>query len=201
MPAPPAPGIITLDAIWTQANEPVENTYHYRFGGTIDIALLNAIAETYEDWVQANQFLFSSDCAWIKAYVADLTSTSSASVEYNPGAPIDGTDPGAALPNNVTWALKRLTAKKGRANRGRIYWIGMTAADLDPSSQQITAARATLRVTAGLALMAAQLTDNGVQEVVYHKAAGTGTDVVSYGYSDLFLDSQRRRLPGHNRHH
>lgn len=201
MPTPAAPGIVALNAIWSLANENVENTFHYRVAGSITTAVLTAMAQTYDNWVTAHAILFPTDAAFIKAYVEDLSSSAAPSIEWNPPAPIDGTDSGEALPNNVTWAVKRLTGLRGRANRGRIYWIGITAASLDPTSQQITVARANVRVTACEALMASQLSDNSAQEVILHRALGTGTDVTAYAYADLFLDSQRRRLPGHNRHH
>lgn len=201
MTTPDAPGIVALNAIWQCASENVENTYHYHVAGTIDIAKLTAMAVTYKNWVAANVVLWSTQSGFIKAYLEDLSSSSAASLEYNPPTVVDGTDAGNILPNNVTWAVKRMTGLRGRANRGRIYWIGLTDASTDPSGQQITKPRADVRVTAAAALMASQFTDNGAQEVIYHKSHGTGTNVSGYSYSDLFLDSQRRRLPGHNIHH
>lgn len=201
MTAPAAPGIVALNAIWQSANENVENTYHYHVAGTIDTALLTAMATTYENWATANVALFSTQAGLIKIYLEDLTSTNSASLEYNPPAVVDGTDAGAILPNNVSFSIKRMTGLRGRANRGRIYWISLTEGSLDPSGQQITKARADVRVTACNSLLANQLADNAATEVIYHKALGTGTTVTAYTYADLFLDSQRRRLPMHNRHH
>lgn len=197
----PAPGIVILDAIWGTGEQLVENTYAYRVTGTIDNAKLTAMAVTYQTWAAANTSLFSDQYALEKIYVRDMTTQGSHSVEYNPTSVIDGTDSSAVLPNNVSWALKRFTGLAGRANRGRIYWIGLTMGDLDATNQAITKARANLRITAALALMSSQSTSNGAVEVIYHRKLGTGTDVFSYAYSDLFLDSQRRRLPGHNIHH
>jgi hypothetical protein len=45
------------------------------------------------------------------------------------------------------------------------------------------------------------LSDNGLTEVIYHRALGTGTPILGYLYSDLTIDAMRRRLPDHNRHH
>lgn len=200
MTTPAAPSIVALNAIWQSANENVENTYHYHVAGTIDTAKLTAMANTYKDWVAAHVILFATQAAFIKVYLEDLTSSSSASLEYNPPAVIDGTDDGNILPNNVSFSIKRMTGLRGRANRGRIYWIALTEASLDSSGQQITKPRADVRVTACNDLLAAQFSANAAQEVIYHKALGTGTAVTSYTYADLFLDSQRRRLPMHNRH-
>jgi hypothetical protein len=50
-------------------------------------------------------------------------------------------------------------------------------------------------------LRLAQLSDNGATEVILHRADGTHTPVTQYVCSDFVIDSQRRRLPAHNRHH
>jgi hypothetical protein len=200
MPAPPAPGIVALDAIWEVEGQVMENTFNYSVTGTIDLAKLNAMAQTYATWAAAHNNLFSSVSELVKIYVADLTSSTSDSVEYNVSPVVDGLNVSGNLPNNVTFSLKRMTGQKGRSKRGRIYLIGLSENLLSSSRQEMLGSQAGNYVTNYGTLLAAQETDNGAQEVVYHKALGTGTAVIGYGYADLFLDSQRRRLPGHNRH-
>lgn len=197
----PAPGIVALSAIFIAQTEPCENTFHYRVGGTIDIAKLTEIADTYIAWLQSDLSNWANDVRLQKVYVRDLTTQHSAVTEVNPVGSTVGTDASGPLPNNVSWALARRTGKSGRAFRGRVYLIGMTIGDLDTGAQTITPARANARVAFYDGLITAQQSDNAATEVILHRALGTGTDVIGYGYSDLYLDSQRRRLPGHNRHH
>lgn len=201
MPAPPAPGIVALEAIYVMSSQNVENVFHYHLGSTIDVAKLNAMCATYAGWATAHVGAISPATQLVKLQARDLTSVAGASVIYNVSPPIVGTSAGNPVPNNVTWSLKKVSGLRGRANRGRVYLVGMTTADLFADEQQVTSAFANANVANYLELMTDQITSNGAQEVIYHKATGLGTPVVSYAYADLYLDSQRRRLPGHNRHH
>jgi hypothetical protein len=201
MTTPVAPGIVAIETVWEQENQPVENTFHYHVTGTIDATVLQNIAQTYATWANTNKAHFNAACQLVKITGRDLSSANGASLIYNVSPPIIGTNAGTPLPNNVTFALKRETGLRGRANRGRVYFIGLTAGDLQSDQQQIVSGSATTWATMFTTLMTSQFTANGAQEVIYHKALGTGTPVIGYAYADLFVDSQRRRLPGHNRHH
>lgn len=200
MPFVPAPGIVTLDAIWQQANEIVENTFAYHLAGAITAANLTAMAAAYAAWVSGHTNFFATDCQLNKIYLRDMTSVNAQTLEYNVVPPIVGTAGGSSMPNNVTFALKRQTGLAGRRMRGRVYIIGLTDTMLDSSRQQLTSTWGGNLNTAYNALMAAMLAGPAATEVVYHRALGTGTNVAGYVFSDLYLDSQRRRLPGHNRH-
>lgn len=196
----PAPGIIQLNAIFQQAGQSTENTFHYHTGATIDRALLQAMATTYLMWFTANAGLFSNAVALTLIYLRDLTTQESQTFDFVPHTTADGTRTSPMLPNNVTLAIKRETGLAGRSRRGRIYWPGITE-DMQSSSNEIlTGTAATLAVQLNT-LLSSQLSDNSVTEVIYHRKVGTGTPVVGYTITDLNLDSQRRRLPGHNRHH
>lgn len=201
MASVPAPGIIAVEAIWSVENEMCENTFHYHFGGTIDVALLQLIMTTYQTWAAAHLGLWTTVTELVKMQARDLTSTSGASVIDNLTTPVIGTDASTVMPNNVSFALKRQSGIRGRANRGRLFMLGMGQDNLDASQQSLTGAAAANYVTTYTDLLLAQLADSGVTEVILHRALGTSTPVIGYAYSDLFVDSQRRRLPGHNRHH
>lgn len=201
MPLVPVANVAALDVIWIQANQPVENTFHYQFAAPPTEAELRAIQDTYSSWAGAHSSLFSNNCQLVKMQSRDLTSSGGLSVEGNVIPPVAGTNASGQMPNNVTWALKRQTGFQGRAMRGRIFIIGIAHNMLDAGFQEIEPASAASLVAAYDTLMNSQFTDNGADEVIVHKALGTKTHVTGYAFSDLFLDSQRRRLPGHNRHH
>lgn len=201
MPAVIAPGIVLMAPIWQQEGQIVENTFHYKLAGAIDRAKLTAMANVYANWASTNASAFHAACILNKIYLLDLTSSTSASLEFNVVPAVNGTNPGGALPNNVTFALKRETGLRGRANRGRIYLIGLSQGDMNTGSQEIKPASANGQVSIYNALMAAMLAGPAATEVVLHRATGLGTNVIGYTYADLAFDSQRRRLEFHNRHH
>lgn len=200
MPFVPAPGIVQMNAIMTLSDEKVENTFHYRVAGTITRTVLHNMAQTYVTWFAAHASLFSNTTGLILIYLRDLSSASGFTLDFTPATTTDGSRTSTALPNNATIAVKRETGLAGRKNRGRVYWVGLTQDMLSNPNQIILGTGAAL-ATALDALRTQELSDNGATEVILHRALGTGTDVAGYVLSDQTIDSQRRRLPGHNRHH
>lgn len=199
MPFVPAPGIITMATIMTWNGERVENTFNYHSAGTINSTLLQAMAQTYVNWFTAHESDFSNTVGLELIYLRDLTSQTSTTFEFIPPTSTDGTRTSPTLPNNCTLAIKRQTGLAGRQNRGRVFHVGLTE-DLLSGVNTVAQSQAALLATHYSSLLASQLTDNAVTEVIYHRKLGTGTTVLGYVCSDFVLDSQRRRLPGHNRH-
>lgn len=197
----PSPNVCRIDAIAESQGQLMENTFHYRLAAPATIDELTAICNTYIAWFNAHLGSFSDTLALVKMEGRDLTTESGARITVNVPEGTAGTDASGALPNNVTWAVKRQSGLAGRKNRGRIFWMGLTHDALAPDIQSITPAQASARAAMMDGLQTAQLSDNAATEVILHRSDGTHVDVLNYAYADLFLDSQRRRLPGHNRHH
>lgn len=195
-----APNIVHLAAVYTLQGQRCENTWHYLVTAAKDRAKLQAMATTHLNWFVAHVGLYSNALGLELIYVRDLSSQSGQTLDFVPTSTTDGTRAAELLPNNVTLAIKRETGLAGRKNRGRIYWPGINSDEVTGTNTIIGGTGAAL-ATALNTLLLAQFTDNGAVEVVYHRATGTGTPVVGYTLADFFLDSQRRRLPGHNRHH
>lgn len=196
----PAPGICEVDIIWNQAGQHTQNTFHYRKAATGPsdlIALCNtALADIAAHWTG----LLSTHVSVVEAYARDLSSQNSWTVTQVPTAPIVGTDATELHPNNVSFAVKRQTGLAGRKMRGRVYWPGIPDDFLTETNTMDTVKAGDLTIVL-TGLMTQQVTDNAAQEVILHKATGIGTNVIGYVTSDFTLDSQRRRLPGHNIHH
>lgn len=196
----PAPNIIHLAAIFSLAGERIENTFHYHVTATINRALLSAIAQSYLDWFAAHTGLFSNQLALELLYVRDLSVVAGQTLDFVPLTTQHGTNSNRLFPNSVTLAIKRESGLAGRKNRGRIYWPGITV-DICDSDNTIAPSEGALRADRLNTLLAAQLSANAATEVILHRALGTGTNVLGYTVTDFNLDNQRRRLPGHNRHH
>lgn len=196
----PAPGVVSLDAIWVMDQQSMENTFHYHIGVAATSAILQGICNTYITWASANSALWTTAATFVKCYARDLTTQTGLVEEVVPPGPgIHGTDAASPLPNNVSFALTRRSGHAGRANRGRVFAFGITSAQMN-GENSLAASRAGTYRSLYDGLMAAQLSDNNATEVILHRKLGTFIEVEQYGFSDLFVDSQRRRLPGHNRH-
>lgn len=148
----------------------------------------------------------------------DLTTQNSHSVTVASDETTNtGTQTGAPLANGLSFSLTARTGLSGRNYRGRTFLIGLTEDNVNTSDRnQITSGATTGLLDSFNSLVTAvPAAVSGCDLVVASKyyqpggkgtpsvprAAGVMTAVVSYGYHDLFLDYQRRRSPGHNRHH
>jgi hypothetical protein len=146
--------------------------------------------------------------------VRDYTTISSPVVTYNTGLPIAGTgDPTHALPMGVAFALTLRTGLAGRSNRGRTFLMGLTTDFL--ASEHLNTVSATFAADFVLAydslipaIVAGDATESLVvvsrhwnagvpRGAMVSRAAGITTPVLSFGYSNLLLDFQRSRAPGH----
>jgi hypothetical protein len=119
-------------------------------------------------------------------------------------APVNaaGTLAGQAFPSTgQTFAIKFGTGIAGRSYRGRMYWPLLSNDAV--ANGNVNQASAVAMVGAVDDFFAQIKTDMDADHVVVSyqgdcewRAAGIPTPVTSYTYSDLHLDSQRRRLPG-----
>lgn len=125
-----------------------------------------------------------------------------------PKTPTPGTHAfsGAAMPTQNSLAIKRETGAVGRSYRGRVYWPIWNGAML-ASQDAVSAAVATGAANALAAFQAA--VEGGTYPctmvLVSFQTAGApnnpgiATPVTGWSYTDLNIDSQRRRLVGRGR--
>lgn len=208
----PCPGILQLDARYLWQGERCENSYHVDNGSgahwsqadmlTITTALGGWDLAHLVSGVSANRILTS-------IHARDLTDANSAERDDTYAQP--GTATGTDLPNNVTIAIKWATGKAGRSFRGRTYHLGMLENQV--ANNRIVSAEFTFLTNAYLALISAiSGTGKGTLVVLSRfsgvdsngkpipRSAGLSTPITSVALADDTVDSQRRRLPGHNRH-
>lgn len=106
-----------------------------------------------------------------------------------------------AMPGNVTVSVKKGSGLTGRSARGRLYFIGMVAADLQANENLLTvvasdaieaaveAARVAITATVWTAAIVSRFTAGLPRTPTGTTFEWTETDVVN-----LSVDSQRRRL-------
>ena len=112
----------------------------------------------------------------------------------------EGTDTGAALPNNCTFAVARVTGLRGRSARGRVFIAGLTENAL-LSQNTVTATWADSVVAALEAVRTAATGVSWTEVIASRMTNGVANNpavtrpVTEYLYTDNVLDSMRRRLP------
>lgn len=189
-------------------NQPVENVWWFEGTAAWGESNLALLAQAMNSWEVAHALaLRTTNVAFERVVATDWSTQFGVQAINNTGLPLDG-DQTPALPNHVTVAIKHGTGLRGRNFRGRHYWIGIGEALT--SDNTVTNAFITAAMSAYGAIAAAVSGINGAQHIVFsqftlisgvstRRTLGVSTPVKFYSI-DQFIDSQRRRLPGHNRH-
>lgn len=200
----PADKVAQVDLIYDCNGEICENVYNVlgtaEWTGTLLASLITAVV----GWeTTSGSTLRTSGCGAVKIVATDLSSQTGPSIIRSITPTINGINTGT-MPNNVTVAIKLGTDQRGRSFRGRTYWIGLWPTAV--FAQQINASVAGQLLTSIGLLQAAVGTVNGGKLAVVSRRTGNNprvaalvTPVTTFSI-DPNLDSQRRRLPGHNRH-
>lgn len=201
----PAQGCFALEALYTYLGQRCENVFHILQGDgstPATVAQMQAAAAAYVTWENTRIVgQRSTLCSLTEIICRDLSTESGVSVAYTTGLPVPGTQPTAALPSNVTLAVKWSTALGGRSHRGRTFHIGLTTGMV--TGDTMNPANLTAMITAYTNL----ITDMpahapGAQLVVLSyahnkawRAAAVATPIIAAS-ADQNTDSQRRRLVG-----
>lgn len=202
----PAPGVCEVVHHFGTTGGPQYNIYHvlHSDGSAWDNAAQVAVGNVFKTWNQgtANAFrqasIFSIEFrmrdlsvqAGAEAIVSDLT---------------NGTNAGAPLPNNCTLAIKASTGVAGRSHRGRTYWVGLSE-NMTTGDQIITTVGTNIVNALGTLVAAVNAIANtklcvlSGQENKVKLNPRVGHPINTFLLADTNLDSQRRRLTGHNIH-
>lgn len=199
---------VMVEMIHTHGSNRVENVYHVLCPGVPTLANLNAILGVFDTWERNQARLNRTNVTTWVAY--SLLSI------HDPGQPflagnvlpsgVVGALPGTGPPN-LTVAVKWSTGLSGRSYRGRSYWIGLPASEVDVNGL-VVASRINNIVTAYGQLRTA-LTTAGFTLVVCSKYSGVTivngyrraiprergiTTPITSITCDTYVDSQRKRL-------
>jgi hypothetical protein len=204
-PFVPGANVLQVNAKYACLLEPCENVYYVLGAGAWDATSMSGLASVFATWEATYAApMRGADTAFVGLHLRDLTTEFSATYDatYN----TVGTHGGAFVPNNVTVAVKASTGLAGRSFRGRTYWIGFTTTMLSATTPNQVDSTAGAAIVSALNTLLTRTWPNSGKIVVFSRmhnkawrTAGVSTPVLSYSLADLFMDSQRRRLPGHNR--
>jgi hypothetical protein len=125
------------------------------------------------------------------------------------------------LPNGLTFTVTMRTGLTGRSFRGRWYVPllcnngattatsmnliqladanGLASTTMDMVNQLASISVPSLSSLRMVVL--SYVNKDAVPTPPHLRSSGLATEVISTGYHDLYMDYQRRRAPGHNRHH
>lgn len=178
------------------------NVHHVEFDAPPTVGDMTVLGQNYIGWWQTFiQTAFApTTLSLTSVIVRDLTSANAPAVEVPADPPIVGTIANS-LPNNVTLAVKWITALRGRSFRGRTFHVGLaeghiinnvlTGAFVNSLQNAYDELAAALTDTlTGAAMVVVSKIGNGVP-----RNPGITTEIVA-AVLDVVVDSQRRRLPG-----
>lgn len=195
----PAVNTAQAELRWTVSDQLVENVLYFLHDGAILTADLVDLAGYLETWATTDFIaMMASNVVWRECYVTNLTTQTGETYTSNLEAGEAGTQ-GAAAPNNATIAVSFRTVVRGRSGRGRNYVPAVTAANI--TNNIVSGAFRSGILSAYLAMMTDLPVDwTWVVLSRYSnnqpRASGATFPVNAVVFSDNFVDSQRRRLPG-----
>lgn len=202
----PIPGTASFQCFYQQQGVPCQNTYYVKSGTAWDLSTLTAMCLVIRTWEFGTAKTWRADSTVALGILArDMSTEAGAELHYTDGYPVHGVHAVAPLPQNCTISVTAETGLAGRSHRGRTYWIGLTTDSCtggtisDTWASGIGTSLNTL-TTAINAVSGAQLVQVSRQEDKVALNPAHTHPIIGWGLADQFMDSQRRRLPGHNRH-
>lgn len=201
----PVPNVVQIEMLYTQQAEPCENVYHYQFAAPPTASDMNLLIDAMKAWELNHAAALRNVATELTRIRArDLSTQNGVIVDRQVIPTIVGADTTIGLPNNVTVAVSHRTGLGGRSFRGRTFHIGLS--DNQVGNNQVLPP--TLTALGQVYTLLLAVNPAGSQPLVVvsrrhnkaDRAVGIATPVTDI-VVNKFIDSQRRRLPEHNRHH
>lgn len=201
----PVPNTVELTVQGTYDGQLVENKFYAKASETITDVLVAAITQVVADWV-SNTFLdtVSNSYSHRRVIGRDLSSEASFEVVDASHAGETGGISGAALPGNASLAVHRDTGLSGKKAKSRVYWPSIPHSAL-ASPDVFGTSYATL-VLGAIETLRENIEDEpsatweyGYPQRILNAVRLTTANfipVIGHTLTDLFVDSQRRRLEG-----
>lgn len=197
----PVENTVQVELRMSLFGENVENTLYFFSEDGVDLANMITLADFIDDWWNTSiRPLQSTAVTFRELYLTDLTTQTSPTYTSTVNAGLAGTDgSGAGMPGNVTFCVSIRTPNRGRAGRGRNFFVGLNEDDIvgnlvnQAKADAIILAYENLLVPAlfPYAWCVVSRQFNGVV-----RAEGMVQPVQNVLYTDLAVDSMRRRLAG-----
>jgi len=197
----PVPNTMQVDVLFRLYNQIVENVYHVEAPDGVDAVALDDCKNMMAGWVTGNLMpLMSSDLVFTGLVVTNLSIEGGSQVTFEQVGGLPGSIGSAAEPGNVSYCISSRTDRIGRSYRGRKYIAGIPAnkrtgntIDATWAGQLVAEFNGLIDFlqTLNLFLVVVSRTLDNVERLV-----PVTTRVLNHTTTDLFIDSQRRRLTG-----
>lgn len=196
------PDTMLVEVLMLLDAQKIENTFYCSSESGVTEESLEAISIVTSAWVEAEYFpQLSNVITLVGVKCTDLTTDTGPTHTRFPASPVAGGVAQPSVPSATAWAVKRLTSARGRSGRGRVFVpaipetsrVGINGLNISFANAIVTAME---ELTLGFA------SEGFVNAVVTRvhdglpRAVGIAQPITSWGYTDLILDSQRRRGPG-----
>jgi hypothetical protein len=206
------PGIVATNMIsvvmeYLSGGEKCANVYHVHKSTPWTPINISDVLTTFTDWETATASpLRSNEVSLIRITGTDLTSLTSARVDVPLVAPIVGSNVAPVLPANATFAVKANIGERGKGRNGRTFFIGLAENKVAENSVDETFAGDVQTALNTLITDISGGTPAAVLGIIHTEVGGVPVSpapfsaILEWSYTDLFVDSQKNRLPGHKRH-
>lgn len=204
MPFVPVANVAQVEYVFTSAGQVWENVLHYATNGSLDEpALANLAAEMITLWQTHLRPGQMTGTTLLEVKCTDLTTESGATAAEIPVTNNSGTTNGDLLPNNCALVVTLQTGKRGRSNRGRIYFAGFGEPECVGSTWGADALNPVQAFMSAIRNVTVEGQDWGLvvvsrQHNFIKLETGMINEVVSFRVNST-VASQRRRLPGRGR--
>lgn len=197
----PVPNTMQANVRFLLFGQVVEMVFHVSSATGVDAQVMTDCLDMMAGWTAGNLMPhLSQDLSFTGVTVTDLSIEGGGQVNFEQVGGLAGSIAFAAEPGNVSYCVSLRTERVGRAYRGRKYLPGIPTSVR--TSNQVSSGWAADIVTAFQALITALQSINQFLVVVsrtldlVERLVPVATAVASITTTDLYIDSQRRRLTG-----
>ena len=199
----PAVNVVQTNVRGLLASQRVENVLNWEFGGLPNPTAVAELADNVRaGWVSHIIPVLTAAYTLVEVYATDQTSQTGSSATSTAPTPVVGTLGGLPAANNVALCLSHRTTSRGRSARGRTYLPCVTA-NVTTDQNHVSASHAANVIAAWNDFLTEVQAASVVSFVIvsrFHNKVPRTTAlvdiVVNTLFTDLVVDSQRRRLPG-----
>jgi hypothetical protein len=200
----PIPGTAQIQIQYLLDNQKIENILYAvkstSYGeGDLTTLATDVLAWAIDPWMP----LFSNRLSLVRVVCRDMSSDTGPEMVATPGTATVGGINSVNLPNNVTFAVHKVSNIGGKHSKARLYLPCLTAGNLT-SANTIFTSDADAFVDA-LSDLIGVVFDSGDNDAVLSFVTlvadgepltiGEPHPIIGWSYTDTTLDAQRRRLP------
>lgn len=196
------PDTVEINLIFTQNDVIVQNVFYALHPGGYNLLAISALAAAIDaQWQGTWRDQQPDEVVYLRTEVRGLAFENDI-MAVNNDSTNPGTHVGDAMPNNVTFSLKKVSGLTGRSARGRTYWIGVPRTELTAADENIVESAYVAEMVTSVDSIRGAINGQGTWEAVLvsrfsggvQRAEGVTFDWIDTVSVDNRIDTQRGRL-------